>query len=368
MRQTRICLVAGARPNFMKIAPIMRALLRRQDRFKPFLVHTGQHYDREMSQVFLDELEIPPPDCVIQSGGGSHAEQTARIMIEFERLCRASRPDHVLVVGDVNSTLACSVTAKKEGISVSHVEAGLRSFDLSMPEEINRIVTDALADWLFCTEPSGVDNLVRSGKPKEAIFLVGHVMIDNLLHECSRLERTDASALESAAWKRTCGRYGVVTLHRPSNVDGPELFRQLAGTLAEIARDLPLIFPLHPRTRLNAERFGIDFGPLVRVTNPLGYLDFLNLWKDAAVVLTDSGGLQEETTALGVPCLTLRNNTERPITVSEGTNTLVGTDRTIILAEVAKVLAGAGKAGRRPRLWDGHAAERIVEELDRVLG
>jgi UDP-N-acetylglucosamine 2-epimerase (non-hydrolysing) len=360
-----IYLIAGARPNFMKIAPIMRAMRRRLDRFRPCLVHTGQHYDPEMSQVFFDELRIPAPDHTIESGSGSHAEQTARIMIELEKLCRAGRPDHVMVVGDVNSTLACSVTAKKEGISVSHVEAGLRSFDMTMPEEINRIVTDSIADWLFCTEPSGVENLIRAGRPREAIFLVGNVMIDNLLFECGRLSRGEA--LGSASWKPQSSRYGVVTMHRPSNVDDPAVLRQLADTLAAVARELPLVFPLHPRTRSNIERFGIDLGPLVRLTPPLGYVDFLSLWKDAAVVLTDSGGLQEETTALGVPCLTLRKSTERPITVTQGTNTIVGRDHGKILEEVGKVLAGSGKGGRRPPLWDGQAAERIVDALDTLL-
>ena len=367
MGQRKICLVAGARPNFMKIAPIIRVLRARFDRFQPFLVHTGQHYDREMSQVFFEELAIPAPDCSIESGSGSHAEQTARIMVEFEKLCRTRRPDHVVVVGDVNTTLACSVTAKKEGISVSHVEAGLRSFDMAMPEEINRIVTDSVADWLFCTEPSGVENLLREGKPREAIFLVGQVMVDTLLFECGRLAGIDGTAFESAKLKRESARYGVVTLHRPSNVDDPTILRQLADILATISRELPLIFPLHPRTRKNVDHFGIGFGPSVRLTTPLGYMDFLNLWKDAAVVLTDSGGLQEETTALGVPCLTLRENTERPITVTEGTNTIVGRDRAVILEEVKKVLAGGGKVGKRPKLWDGCAAQRIVDALDRLV-
>jgi UDP-N-acetylglucosamine 2-epimerase (non-hydrolysing) len=367
MGQRRICLVAGARPNFMKIAPIIRAMRDGFDRLQPFLVHTGQHYDWEMSQVFFEELAIPAPDYHIESGSGSHAEQTAKIMVEFEKLCRTTRLDHVLVVGDVNSTLACSVTAKKEWIPISHVEAGLRSFDMSMPEEVNRIVTDALSDWLFCTEPSAIENLGREGKSPQTIFLVGHVMIDTLLFHCNRLARTDPATLESTRLKKEFVRYGVVTLHRPSNVDDPLILQDFATTFAEIARDLPLVFPLHPRTKKNVERFGVDFGPSVRLTESLGYMDFLNLWKDAAIVLTDSGGLQEETTALGVPCLTLRENTERPITVAEGTNTIVGRTRTLILEETKNILMGRGKVGKRPDLWDGRAAERIVGMLARLV-
>lgn len=345
----------------------MRAFRDCLDRFQPFLVHTGQHYDRGMSQVFFDDLEIPAPDISIESGSGSHAEQTACIMVEFERLCHTNSLDHVVVFGDVNSTLACSVTAKKERIPVSHVEAGLRSFDMTMPEEVNRIVTDSIADWLFCTEPSGVDNLIREGKQPQSIFLVGDVMVDTLLFQCERLARCNARVLESAGLKQEFARYGVVTLHRPSNVDDPAVLQQLADTLTAISRELPLIFPLHPRTRNNVKHFRINFGRCVRLTEPLGYMDFLNLWKDAAVVLTDSGGLQEETTALGVPCLTLRENTERPITVTEGTNTIVGRDRILILEEIHKVLKGKGKAGKRPELWDGRAAERIVDTLNRLI-
>src|SRR6516225_7662127 len=260
MQQRRSCLVAGARPNFMKIAPIVRAMRDGFDRLQPFLVHTGQHYDREMSQIFFEELAIPAPDYNIESGSGSHSEQTARIMVGFEKLCRTTSLDHVLVVGDVNSTLACSVTAKKEGIPISHVEAGLRSFDMTMPEEVNRIVTDALSNWLFCTERSAIENLVREGKSPETMFLVGHVMIDTLLFHCDRLARIDPATLESARFKKELPRYGVVTLHRPSNVDDPAILRDFARTFAEIARHLPLIFPLHPRTKRNVKRFGIDFG------------------------------------------------------------------------------------------------------------
>jgi UDP-N-acetylglucosamine 2-epimerase (non-hydrolysing) len=361
-----IYLVAGARPNFMKIAPIVRALqAHRGLAFK--IIHTGQHYDREMNDVFFDELGIPKPDVFMGAGGGSHSLQTAKIMVAFEELCQADRPDSVLVVGDVNSTLACSIVAKKLNIPVAHVEAGLRSGDMTMPEEINRLVTDSISDWFFVTEPSGVTHLRREGKPDSAIFYVGHVMVDNALYQAEKLTNTDTSGFETNAFKTANtgngNRYGVVTLHRPSNVDIADMMSRIGGALKEISAELPLIFPVHPRTRGNLEKFGIDLGPNVTLVGPQGYMAFLNLWKDAAVVLTDSGGLQEETTALGIPCVTIRENTERPITVEEGTNVLAGTDPDRIVAEARKVLRGEGKQGRRPHLWDGKAAERIVEIL-----
>jgi UDP-N-acetylglucosamine 2-epimerase (non-hydrolysing) len=365
-----IYLVAGARPNFMKIAPIVRALQAQQTlSFK--IIHTGQHYDRDMNDVFFEELGIPQPDLFMAAGGGSHAQQTAKIMIGFEELCIAERPAAVLVVGDVNSTLACSIVAKKLNIPVAHVEAGLRSGDMSMPEEINRLVTDSISDWFFVTEPSAVEHLKREGKPDAAIHYVGHVMVDNVLFQADKLTRADTSGFETAAFKAArCeqgGRYGVVTLHRPSNVDNAANFTRIAAALKDIAADLPLIFPVHPRTRANMEKFGIDLGPNITLAGPQAYMAFLNLWKDAAVVLTDSGGLQEETTALGVPCITIRENTERPVTVDEGSNVLVGTDPVRITSEARKVLRGEGKQGRRPHLWDGKAAERIVEILAREL-
>lgn len=369
MRRKLIHLVAGARPNFMKIAPIVRALQARADRFDYRIVHTGQHYDRDMSDVFFEELGIPKPAYHLECGGGSHAEQTAKIMVAFEKICLESdpHPDCVLVVGDVNSTLACSIVAKKLHIPVAHVEAGLRSGDMAMPEEINRLVTDSISDWFFCTEPAGVANLQREGKSANAIFDVGHVMVDNLLYQAEQLSRADTSGFESEGIKRKLGRYGVMTLHRPSNVDDEATLRGLAGALKTIAQDMPLVFPVHPRTRGNLERFGLDLGPNIHLTKPLSYMEFLNLWKDAALIMTDSGGLQEETTALGIPCLTLRENTERPVTCNEGTNTLVGTDPARILAEAAKVIAGQGKQGRRPALWDGNAAQRIVAELETLI-
>jgi UDP-N-acetylglucosamine 2-epimerase (non-hydrolysing) len=362
-----VYLVAGARPNFMKIAPIVRALqARRQLSFK--IIHTGQHYDHDMNAVFFDELGIPAPDLFMAAGGGSHAEQTGKIMVGFETLCLDARPDAVVVVGDVNSTLACAIVAKKLGIPVAHVEAGLRSGDMSMPEEINRLVTDSIADWFFVTEPSGVAHLRREGKPDSAIHYVGHVMVDNVLFQANKLRQQDTSAFAGADFKRGHARYGVVTLHRPSNVDDAAALANIAGALTDIARELPLIFPVHPRTRAKLDQFGIDLGPHIHLVGPQGYMAFLNLWKDAALVLTDSGGLQEETTALGVPCITMRTTTERPVTVDEGSNVLAGTDPAVIVASARQILRGEGKQGRRPQLWDGHAAERIVDILARTPG
>jgi len=361
-----IALVAGARPNFMKIAPIIRALGRKGEALEHRLVHTGQHYDREMNHVFFEELGIPAPDVCFESGSGSHAQQTSAIMLAFERHLAAAPTDLVLVVGDVNSTLACAIVAKKSRISVAHVEAGLRSGDMAMPEEVNRIVTDSISDFFFATEPTAVTNLLREGKPRERIFYVGHVMVDNLLYQRDRLG-AHAAAFPTSALKAEFRRYGVVTLHRPSNVDDPAALRRIAFALRDISQRLPLVFPVHPRTRANLQKFGIDLGVRVVRTPPLSYMEFLNLWKDAAAVLTDSGGLQEETTALGVPCITLRDNTERPITVSEGTNVLVGSDPVRIEQAVSRVLRGEIKAGRRPALWDGRAAERTVEILEREL-
>lgn len=361
-------LVAGARPNFMKLAPLVRALDRRPAEIGYRIVHTGQHYDRDMSDVFFEELGIPKPHFHLGAGGGSHAQQTARIMVAFEELCERERPAAVLVVGDVNSTLACSIVAKKLHLPVAHVEAGLRSGDRRMPEEINRLVTDAIADWFFVTEPSGVEHLLREGHDPGAIFHVGHVMADNVLYQRELLESRPIGSGEVVDFKAQHPRYGVVTMHRPSNVDDSAVFGGIAGALREIALDLPLVFPVHPRTRANIERFGIDLGAAVTLMTPQSFMPFLCLWKDATVVLTDSGGLQEETTALGVPCLTMRETTERPITADEGSNTVVGTDPARIVDEARKVLAGAGKQGRRPALWDGQAADRTVDHLIRLLG
>jgi len=365
-----IYLVAGARPNFMKIAPIVRAIQAHgQLAFK--IVHTGQHYDREMNDVFFEELGIPEPDIFMSAGGGSHSQQTSKIMVAFEELCQASRPDAVLVVGDVNSTLACSIVSKKLNIPVAHVEAGLRSGDTTMPEEINRLVTDSISDWFFVTEPSGIAHLKREGKSDSEIHYVGHVMVDNLLFQAKKLADADTSCYETNSFKMNHvphnKRYGVITLHRPSNVDNIEIMTRISKALKEIATKIPLIFPVHPRTRKSLKKFNIDLGPDITLVGPQAYMAFLDLWKDAALVLTDSGGLQEETTALNVPCITIRENTERPITVEEGSNVLVGTDPAQIINEAHKILRGKGKKGCRPNMWDGKAAERIVKILVKKL-
>lgn len=356
-------LVAGARPNFMKVAPIIRAL-QADGQLGWRLVHTGQHFDHNMSGVFFRELGIPEPDTRFDCGGGTHAAQTARVMEAFEGHCRDTRPDAVLVVGDVNSTLACALVARKAGIPVAHVEAGLRSGDMAMPEEINRRATDAICNWFFATEPAGVQHLLREGHAAADIFHVGHVMADNLIHQVQQLQQTPTSALESHDLKTRLGpHYGVVTLHRPANVDDPLALAGMVAALNRIAQELPLAFPVHPRTRLMLERSGLVLAAGVHLLPPQAYRSFLHLWKDAAVVITDSGGLQEETTVLGVPCITARDNTERPVTVDEGSNTLAGTDPAQIVALVMDTLRTGGKRGQRPALWDGQAAVRIVQHL-----
>jgi UDP-N-acetylglucosamine 2-epimerase (non-hydrolysing) len=361
-----IHLIAGARPNFMKIAPIARAL-RRDGRLDFRLVHTGQHHDRDMNDVFFEELGIPQPDVRLGCGGGSHAEQTAKIMVAYEALCARGRPHAVVVVGDVNSTLACSIVAKKLGIRVAHIEAGLRSGDMAMPEEINRLVTDSISDWFFVTERSGLEHLQREGKPMDRVYTVGNVMVDNLFYQARQLETADTTGFETDALKKRHPAYGVVTLHRPSNVDNAESLQRVGAALRTISEELPLVFPVHPRTRGSIEKHAVDLGSRVTLTGPQPYMPFLHLWKDAAVVLTDSGGLQEETTALGVPCVTIRENTERPVTVEEGTNVLAGTEPQAVIAAARSAIAGRSPKGRRPALWDGRAAERIVEILAREL-
>lgn len=367
--QTKLLLVAGARPNFMKIAPVIREIRKRHDRFDYSLVHTGQHYDEGMSDVFFRDLGIPTPNHHLSVGSGSHAKQTAAIMVAFEPVLLQERPDCVLVFGDVNSTVACSLVAKKLGFSVAHVEAGLRSGDRAMPEEINRIVTDAITDFFFVTEPSGIDFLKMEGKPEGAIFHVGHVMIDNLLFEAARLDQDRRGLEKSDEIKSRFPSYGVVTLHRPSNVDSRETLEGIAKALTEISRTLPLVFPIHPRTRGKLAEFGIRLPESILQVEPLGYRDFLNTWRSSKMVLTDSGGLQEETTGLGIPCLTLRLNTERPITVFEGTNRLVGVDPGAIVEAALSLLApkdSARETIRRPFLWDGNASARILDVLEHV--
>ena len=365
--------VVGARPNFMKMAPILRALAAHTPPLPALLVHTGQHYDQAMSEQLFVDLGLPRPDLNLAVGSGSHALQTAEVMRRFEPALDEHRPACVVVVGDVNSTLACTLVAVKKGVPVAHVEAGLRSYDRRMPEEINRLLTDQIADRLYTTERSAAANLRREGIASERVVFAGNVMIDSLLASRPRA-RAAAQTLQDhgldPALLRHPGGYGVVTLHRPSNVDDAATLRAILAVLADVARRIPLVFALHPRTRANIDRFGL--GDLIEprrtaVLPPQGYLEMLGLMAQATLVLTDSGGLQEETTALGVPCLTLRDNTERPITVQQGTNTLVGTDASAILAGVAEILAGRGKRGRVPELWDGRAAQRIAADLSQWL-
>jgi UDP-N-acetylglucosamine 2-epimerase (non-hydrolysing) len=340
----------------MKIAPLMWEIKNRDD-IDPYLVHTGQHYDECMSRLFFEELKIPRPNIDLGVGSGSHAIQTAEVMRRFEPVVIERKPNAVVVVGDVNSTIACALTAVKLGVPVAHVEAGLRSFDQTMPEEINRILTDAISHWLFVTEPSGVSNLRREGVPEARIHLVGNVMIDTLLacrELCQRSKILDDLGLSGRA-------YGVLTLHRPANVDDPTVLGGLLDSVGQIQRELPIVFPVHPRTRKALEGRDLAAMPGLIVVDPLGYLDFMRLLSLARLALTDSGGIQEETTVLGVPCLTLRNNTERPITIEQGTNTLVGLDPERIVATAHRVLGEPPRDRRIPDLWDGRAAERIVD-------
>ena len=369
-----ILCVVGARPNFMKMAPILRALAAHVPPLPALLVHTGQHYDQDMSDRLFDDLGLPRPDINLDVGSATHAVQTAEVMRRFEPALDKYQPSCVLVVGDVNSTLACTLVAVKKGVPVAHVEAGLRSYDRKMPEEINRVLTDQVADRLYTTERSAEANLLREGVAAHRICFTGNVMIDSLLANRTRAHSTastlrkhqiDPTVLDKSMPGGAKG-YGVVTLHRPSNVDDLDTLSKLLGVLDEVAQKLPLLFVLHPRTRSNIERFGltrlIDPTRIVLLP-PQGYLEMLGLMSEATLVLTDSGGLQEESTALGVPCLTMRENTERPITVEQGTNTMVGRDRTAILNSVTEILEGQGKRGRIPELWDGHAADRIAADL-----
>ena len=359
----RILNVVGARPNFMKIAPIQRQMDLNGEALTPILIHTGQHYDERMSKLFFEDLGLPKPDVYLGVGSGTHAEQTAKIMIKFEKVCQEYQPDLVLVVGDVNSTAACSIVASKLWIPVVHVEAGLRSFDRKMPEEINRLVTDALSDFLFTTEKSGTENLIKEGIAPEKIHFVGNVMIDSLIYFLEKAQESDI--LDQLKVKPQ--EYALVTLHRPSNVDDRKNFLKILEAFEVIQKEMPVLFPIHPRTAKNIKHFGLE----ERVNNlknlklvpPIGYLDFMQLEQNCKFVMTDSGGIQEETTYLGIPCLTLRENTERPITAEIGTSEIMGTDTEKIIRSAKKILAGEWKKGQIPPLWDGHAAERIVEIL-----
>ena len=359
----RILNVVGARPNFMKIAPIQRIMQNMPNTFEPVLVHTGQHYDERMSKLFFDDLELPEPDIYLGVGSGSHAEQTAKIMIEFERVCEKYKPDVVVVVGDVNSTAACSMVASKMWIPVAHVEAGLRSFDRKMPEEINRIITDALSEYLFVTEKSGVNNLLNEGVVKNKIHFVGNVMIDSLIYYLKK--DNPSQILDEMNLKGK--EYALVTLHRPSNVDDPDNFKKIISAFKEIQKNIPIVFPIHPRTQKNIEKFGLkeEIAKLenLKLIQPVGYIDFMKLMVNCGFVMTDSGGIQEETTYLGIPCLTLRKNTERPSTIEKGTNEIVGNATEKITQLAKKIVDGKWKKGEIPELWDGQTAERIVGVL-----
>ncbi len=358
----KIVNVVGGRPNFPKIAPILEAMSEVPG-MRSLLVHTGQHYDHEMSRIFFEDLKIPEPDFFLGVGSGTHAQQTAKVMVEFEKALEQERPDLVVVVGDVNSTLACALVAAKLLVPVAHVEAGLRSFDHTMPEEINRLLTDHLSDYLFTTSADANTNLLREGIPAAKIHLTGNVMIDTLRkYEPPARRRNTAGTMGLQR-----GDYAVLTLHRPSNVDDPKAFAQILDALEAILSRLPIVFPVHPRSRKRIAEFGfndrIETLPKLKLCAPLGYLAFLSVMLDARFVMTDSGGVQEETTALGIPCLTLRENTERPVTVEVGTNVVVGTRPERIVAEAMRVLDGTARRGSTPPLWDGRAAARIVEVL-----
>lgn len=367
----KIVNIVGARPNFMKIAPLMEEY-RHHVHIEPLLVHTGQHYDKRMSDLFFRQLEIPEPDINLEIGSGTHAVQTAEIMKAFEKVVLEHRPDAVLVVGDVNSTIACGMVAVKLGVKLFHVEAGLRSGDRSMPEEINRVLTDAISDLLFCTEQSGIDNLIGEGIAKERIHFVGHVMIDTLL---KNLEKAKRSEIINHLREQGCidgHGFAMLTMHRPSNVDDPKIFSQILDALEVIQKDLPILFPIHPRTRKNLTALGLqkrmEALPNIHLLEPIGYLDFLKLNSLAKVVLTDSGGIQEETTVLKVPCITLRENTERPVTAEIGSNQIVGTDPEKILTAYRDAISGTRGESQIPPLWDGKAAQRIVRIISKMVG
>lgn len=383
----KLLIIVGARPNFIKIAPLMEEI-KKYRKIKPVLVHTGQHYDDKMSDLFFEDLGLPRPNVYLGVGSGTQAVQTAKIMIKFEKVLVKEKPDLIIVVGDVNSTLACSIVAAKLCIPVAHVEAGLRSFDRTMPEEINRIVTDSLSDFLFTTCEDANQNLRKEGVPENKIYFVGNVMIDTLLKHRERAKKSNilkklgiekGTLIDKYELKTN---YAVLTLHRPSNVDNKDTFQNILEALKIVSREIPIIFPIHPRTKKQIKKFGFYnylFFPSLNSTNPMnlknsincidpvGYFDFLHLMANSKLALTDSGGIQEETTILDIPCLTIRANTERPVTITQGTNVLVGTDKEKIVTESLNILNGGGKIGRIPKLWDGKAAERIVEILSTHL-
>lgn len=362
---SKVLLVVGARPNFMKVAPLLRAF-EAKGNFETLLVHTGQHYDENMSKLFFDELVIPRPDINLEVGSGSHAIQTAEIMKRFEPVVLDFKPDYVLVVGDVNSTIACGLVAVKLGVKLIHVEAGLRSFDRTMPEEINRVLTDCISELLFVTEQSAIDNLKREGIDPGKVHFVGNVMIDTLLANREKAKKSDVLNRLGLEVRK----YGVITLHRPSNVDDREKLCEIISAFDQIQKELKLIFPAHPRTRDNIKSCGfnkrVEAMDNFVLLEPLGYLDFLCLMSNAALVMTDSGGIQEETTILGVPCITLRENTERPVTITEGTNRTVHVTTFDILKAYHEIRADRGVGSKVPKFWDGNAANRIVEIISHV--
>ncbi len=378
-RPIKVINVVGARPNFMKIAPIMREMSKYPQNFVQLLVHTGQHYDNEMSKFFFDDLGLPMPDIYLGVGSETHAVQTGKIMIEFDKVCYQKKPDLIIVVGDVNSTVACAIVAAKLCIPVAHIEAGLRSFDRTMPEEINRMLTDQISDYLFTTCEDANQNLIREGIPKSKIFFVGNVMIDTLLNHINMAKESFILERLGLRTNNNVRKYAVVTLHRPSNVDDPIILKVILNALNSLAKKLPVVFPAHPRTTkhimdfklkdmlsyeksFSTKAFNRSYKNIL-ILPPLGYLDFLSLMSNAKIVLTDSGGIQEETTLLGIPCLTLRNNTERPITVKEGTNILVGNDPDKIRNTSIKILKDGIPPKKIPKYWDGRAAERIIKFL-----
>ncbi len=363
----KIICVVGARPNFMKIAPVMDAFKRLNSDINVLLLHTGQHYDTNMKTRFFEQLGIPEPDIDLGVGSGTHAEQTAEIMLGFEPVLDKEQPDAIVVVGDVNSTISCALVAVKKDIPVIHIEAGLRSYDRKMPEEINRVLTDQISERLYTTEKLAEQNLAKEGVPGERVCFAGNVMIDTLKKNAEKatpfLETLKEYHINADLQAK---QYSLVTMHRPSNVDNKSILETLLKTIQKTSRTIPVVFPVHPRTQNKIEEFGLGYyiqDKNIHTLPPLGYMQLVGLMKNAKVVMTDSGGIQEETTALGVPCITLRENTERPITVEQGTNTIVGTDPDLIYSTFEEVIKTGGKAGKQPELWDGHAADRIVTDL-----
>lgn len=363
----KVLSVVGARPNFMKVAPIHRAFQTYSDKIEHLIIHTGQHYDAAMSDAFFQDLDMPQPAVFLGIGSGSHAAQTAKVMVEFERVCEELKPDFIIVVGDVNSTIGCSLVSVKMGIPTAHVEAGLRSFDRAMPEEINRIATDSICDYWFVTEQSGLDELNKQGAPSDNVFLVGNTMIDSLHYALPKAK--ESTILTTLGLKQK--EYALITMHRPSNVDEPKQLSDLLNMLAELTEKRDVVFPVHPRTRKNISTFGlseiVESHPRLHLIEPQGYISFLSLMMNADFVMTDSGGIQEETTALGVPCLTIRTTTERPVTTTLGTNILIQPEPNAIRKALSDIIESPRKQGQIPPLWDGKTSERIAKIIFDIL-